>query len=74
MKCPNCQQTWPDEFKGCPNCLIPFSAEIDGGASGAVAKREDAQAVGERGIGARDLEGVAISGDNNSVAYIRVVA
>jgi formylglycine-generating enzyme required for sulfatase activity len=54
MQCPNCQRTWPDEFKGCPICLIPFSAEMGEGASGAIAQ--------EGGVAA-GAEGIAIGGD-----------
>jgi hypothetical protein len=45
--------------------LARFQATLIG--SGAVAQGEDAQAVGERGIGTKDFRGVAVTGDRNIV-------
>ena len=44
-----------------------FSLRAQLWGSGAIAQGTDAQAVGERGIGARDLHGLAVTGDHNIV-------
>jgi formylglycine-generating enzyme required for sulfatase activity len=61
MQCPNCKQTWPDEFKGCPICLIPFSAVMGEGASGAIA---------QNGSVAAGAGGVAVRGDVHGNVYV----
>ena len=43
MRCPKCGKDWPDSYRGCPECVVPFtvtasgerSAAIGGDASGA---------------------------------------
>jgi formylglycine-generating enzyme required for sulfatase activity len=42
--------------------------------SGAIAQGEAAQVVGERGIGARDFQGMAITGDRNIVVLVSQAA
>jgi formylglycine-generating enzyme required for sulfatase activity len=50
MQCSNCSRMWPDEFKGCPICVVPLGAAMMEGASGAIAQ-DHSLAVGERGVG-----------------------
>ncbi len=50
MQCPNCQRTWPDEFRVCPICAVSLQAEMGQGASGAIAQGPGAAAAGRRGV------------------------
>ena len=73
MQCPVCQRTFPDEYPGCPYCLIPFSATLAEGASGAAAHGPQAQAAGERGVAARDIGGPVATGDGSVSAGGHVI-
>lgn len=73
MQCPICERTWPDEFKGCPICLVPFSAALEEEASGAIAQGPDAQAAGERGVAGRDIGGSVVTGDESIAAGGHVI-
>ncbi len=73
MQCPICQRTFPDEYPGCPYCLIPFSATLAEGASGAVAQGPQSQAAGQRGVAAGQVGGPVTTGDGSVSAGGHVI-
>lgn len=70
MQCPNCNRTWPDEFRGCPICMVPLIAQIGEGASGAIAQQGSvAAATGSAAVGG-DVGGHIIIAESGATVVV----
>jgi formylglycine-generating enzyme required for sulfatase activity/energy-coupling factor transporter ATP-binding protein EcfA2 len=65
MQCPNCHRTWPEEFKGCPICMIPFGQ--------VVAEGEQAQAAADHSLAADQVQAPVATGDESIAAGGHVI-